>query len=196
MTSARPCSSIQRPGTSTCRARRSPIRTCWRGSTPTAGFWTASRLSCFRRAWRQSSWRQPMADTSAAGGASRLAGIPGLTRIYAPGEQEPSFAELLAACTSSAVHLEIHDVHRTSDMAYQAWLAGQADVQESAEQYRAYAEVVRSAVRRNVIVRRARIVSEPVSDYVRWEHWLTGPVNIEAGEQVRWLPRRLASTLA
>jgi hypothetical protein len=41
-----------------------------------------------------------------------------------------------------------------------------------------------------------RIVSEPVSDYVRWEHSLTGVVNIAAGEQVRWLPRRLTSTLA
>jgi hypothetical protein len=96
----------------------------------------------------------------------------------------------------SAVHLEIHDVHRTSDAAYQAWLAGQADPQESARQYKAYTDVVAAAVRRGVRVRRARIVSEPVSDYVRWEHWLTGPVNVTAGEQVRWLPRRLASTLA
>lgn len=137
-----------------------------------------------------------MAATSAAGGASVLAGIPGLTRTYGPGEKEPTFAELLAACTSSAVHLEIHDVHRTSDAAYQAWLAGRADPQESAQQYRAYTDVVVSAIRRDVTVRRARIVSEPVSDYVRWEHWLTEPVNIAAGEQVRWLPRRLASTLA
>jgi hypothetical protein len=136
-----------------------------------------------------------MAATSAAGGASPLAGIPGLTRTYAPGEKEPTFAELLAACTSSAVHLEIHDVHLTSDAAYQAWLAGRADPQD-VQQYRAYTEVVVSAVRRGVTVRRARIVSEPVSDYVRWEHSLTEPVNIAAGEQVRWLPRRLASTLA
>jgi hypothetical protein len=103
---------------------------------------------------------------------------------------------LLAACTSSAVHLEIHDVHLTSDAAYQAWLAGRADPRESAQQYRAYTDVVMPAVRRGVTVRRARIVSEPVSDYVRWEHSLTEPVNIAAGEQVRWLPRRLASTLA
>jgi len=137
-----------------------------------------------------------MAATNAARGASPLAGIPGLTRTFAPGEKEPTFAELLAACTSSAVHLEIHDVHRTSDAAYQAWLAGRADPQESAQQYRAYTDVVVSAVHRGVTVRRARIVSEPVSDYVRWEHWLTEPVNIAAGEQVRWLPRRLASTLA
>ena len=58
-----------------------------------------------------------MAARSAAGGSSLLAGIPGLTRTYEPGEKEPTFAELLAACTSSAMHLEIHE----------AWLAGQAE---------------------------------------------------------------------
>jgi hypothetical protein len=137
-----------------------------------------------------------MAAANGAGGASPLAGIPGLTRAYGPGEKEPTFAELLAACTSSAVHMEIHDAHRTSDPAYQAWLSGQSDAQESARQYRAHTDVVVAAVRRGVSVRRARIISEPVSDYVRWEHWLTEPVNIAAGEQVRWLPRRLASTLA
>jgi hypothetical protein len=96
----------------------------------------------------ESSWRRSMAATSAAGGASLLAGIPGLTRTYGPGEEEPTFAELLAACTSSAVHLEIHDVHLTSDPAYQAWLAGQADQNESAQQYLAYTDVVVAAVRR------------------------------------------------
>ena len=100
-----------------------------------------------------------MAAANGAGGASPLAGIPGLTRTYGPGEKEPTFAELLAACTSSAVHLEIHDVHRTSDAAYQAWLAGQADPQESAQQYKAYTGVVLSAVRRGVTVRRARIMT-------------------------------------
>ena len=44
----------------------------------------------------------------------------GLTRTYGPGVKEPAFAELLAACTSSAVHLEIHDMHLTSDPAHQA----------------------------------------------------------------------------
>lgn len=35
----------------------------------------------------------------------------------------------------------------------------------------------------------------PVSPYIRYEHALTG-VNVAAGEQVRWLPRRQASRLA
>jgi len=92
-----------------------------------------------------------MAVTNTEGGASLLAGIPDLTRTYGPGEKEPTFAELLAACTSSAVHLEIHDVHITSDPAYQAWLAGKADEQASIQQYRRYSDVVASAARRGVM---------------------------------------------
>jgi hypothetical protein len=47
---------------------------------------------------------------------------------------------------------------------------------------------------RGVVMRRARIVSEPVTDYIRWEHAVT-PLNLDAGEQVRWLPRRHASDI-
>jgi hypothetical protein len=47
-----------------------------------------------------------------------------------------------------------------------------------------------------VVFRRARVVSEPLADFIRYEHEMTGPLNIAAGEQVRWLPRRRASDLA
>jgi hypothetical protein len=117
-------------------------------------------------------------------------------RTYAPAQREPAFSELIGGCAVSAVHLEMHDQHLTSDPAFQAWLARRDAPEDPAVQYRGYIEVTRDAVRRGVVVRRARIISEPVSDYVRWEHALTRPVNIAAGEQVRWLPRRLASTLA
>lgn len=40
-----------------------------------------------------------------------------------------------------------------------------------------------------VSVRRARVVSEPVTQYIRWEHYVTHS-NVAAGEQVRWLSRR------
>jgi hypothetical protein len=43
-------------------------------------------------------------------------------------------------------------------------------------------------------VRRLRVVSEPVTDYIRFEHATTGS-NIGAGKQVRWLPRRQAADL-
>jgi hypothetical protein len=56
-------------------------------------------------------------------------------------------------------------------------------------------ELIRRTVARGVVVRRARIVSEPVSAYIRYEHAGT-VVNVAAGELVRWLPRRRASDIA
>jgi hypothetical protein len=47
-----------------------------------------------------------------------------------------------------------------------------------------------------VDVRRARIVSEPVTDYIRYEYEITPAASLAAGERVRWLPRRQASDLA
>jgi hypothetical protein len=38
------------------------------------------------------------------------------------------------------------------------------------------------------------VVSEPVTEYIRYEHACTFQ-NVMAGEDVRWLPRRLASDL-
>ena len=45
-------------------------------------------------------------------------------------------------------------------------------------------------------IRRARIVSEPVTAYTRFLYSTATVPNIEAGEEVRWLPRRLASHIA
>ena len=43
--------------------------------------------------------------------------------------------------------------------------------------------------------RRARIVSEPWSDYIRYEHCITDASNVAAGEEIRWLPRHEARGL-
>jgi hypothetical protein len=43
-------------------------------------------------------------------------------------------------------------------------------------------------------VRRARIVSEPVSDYQRWSHSIAHPM-VDAGEDIRWVPRRRVSSI-
>jgi transcriptional regulator with XRE-family HTH domain len=53
----------------------------------------------------------------------------------------------------------------------------------------------RETTSRGVTLRRARIVSEPVTEYIRYEHSFTF-TNVAAGEQVRWLPRRQASDIA
>jgi hypothetical protein len=46
-----------------------------------------------------------------------------------------------------------------------------------------------------VRVRRARIVSEPVTEYVRYEHDVTEGLNLASGEDVGWLPRDRAVDL-
>nr|WP_240796655.1 DUF6879 family protein [Streptomyces sp. RFCAC02] len=79
------------------------------------------------------------------------------------------------------------------DDAFAAWQAG--DRFDPAERWPWWIDLVSSAVSRGVEVRRARVVSEPVSAYIRYEYDLTTGHNIKAGEQVRWLPRRQANAL-
>lgn len=55
--------------------------------------------------------------------------------------------------------------------------------------------LVERAVARGVKILRARVISEPVTEYIRFEHAITD-ANLRVGEQVRWLPRRRASRLA
>jgi hypothetical protein len=57
-------------------------------------------------------------------------------------------------------------------------------------------DLVRASVARGIRFRRARIVSEPIAPFIRYEYDITDGTNIAAGEEVRWLPRRRASDLA
>ncbi|MFD4576286.1 DUF6879 family protein [Streptomyces sp. NPDC058417] len=110
----------------------------------------------------------------------------------------PSFTDLLDGARHSAVHLEMRDIYGVATEAdpYKEWLrTGAADTDPDSAYWRPWTELIRRTVARGVPVRRARIVSEPVSDYVRYEHAGT-VVNVAAGEQVRWLPRRAASDIA
>ncbi|MGW4981937.1 DUF6879 family protein [Streptomyces mirabilis] len=111
---------------------------------------------------------------------------------------EPTFAELLAGCERSAVHLEMRDGYAVDeeDADLRAWRrSGQRDADPTSAYWAPWVDLISSTVARGVTVRRARVVSEPVSEYIRYEHAATG-VNVAAGERVRWLPRRRASDLA
>ncbi|MFG2332184.1 DUF6879 family protein [Streptomyces sp. NPDC048604] len=108
------------------------------------------------------------------------------------------FAELLAGCSESAVHLEMRDVYAVDNERerFEAWRKGlHLDPADEASWWRPWLDLIQETVARGVVVRRARIVSEPVTDYIRFEHSGTF-TNISAGEEVRWLPRRQASDLA
>ncbi|MFD9816956.1 DUF6879 family protein [Streptomyces sp. NPDC059080] len=106
----------------------------------------------------------------------------------------PTFEELFRGCRRSAVHLEMRDGYMRSDPAFISWTNGQAI--DPAVCWRSWLDTVGAATERGVSVRRARIVSEPVSDYIRFEHAVTDGLNLAAGEDVGWLPRRQATDLA
>ncbi|WSM12008.1 hypothetical protein OHB49_08200 [Streptomyces sp. NBC_01717] len=109
----------------------------------------------------------------------------------------PTFAELLADCRRSAVHLEMRDVYGVAneDADFQAWQAGHRyELDDRASWWNDFHQTVADGVARGISVRRVRVVSEPVSDYIRFEHSCT-PQNLTAGEDIRWLPRRLTSEL-
>jgi hypothetical protein len=110
--------------------------------------------------------------------------------------QVPPFGELIATTTTSAVHLEMRDVYTPSDPEYLAWRAGKpidAVLDSGGGDW--WDNLVRNNVTRGVRFRRARIISEPVTDFIKFEYESTSVLNIPAGEQVRWLPRRRASDL-
>jgi hypothetical protein len=125
-----------------------------------------------------------MEPTSAAGRDRDR--IPGVAE-----EPDPPFPVLLRACTSSAVHMEMRDAYTPADPWFQAWLAD--DRKEFERRLsRPWLDLIREVT--GVQVRRARVISEPVTDYIRFEHATTGS-NVAAGEQARWLPRHLATGL-
>ncbi|MFE5710499.1 DUF6879 family protein [Streptomyces sp. NPDC056501] len=111
--------------------------------------------------------------------------------------EQPRFDQLLAAAQRSAVHLEMRDGYAVNDEAedYRRWQeTGERDADPDSAYWAPWVDMVRQATARGVVVRRARIISEPVSDYIRYEHAGT-TVNVVAGEDVRWLPRRRAADL-
>ena len=99
----------------------------------------------------------------------------------------PPFGELIAATTSSAVHLEMRDAYTPDDQRFLDWHAGKLLPEQANPEWSA---IVRSHAARGVRFRRARVVSEPLAPFIRFEYEVTAAVSIAAGEQVRWLPRR------
>ncbi|PVE07134.1 DUF6879 family protein [Streptomyces scopuliridis] len=113
-------------------------------------------------------------------------------------QSEPGFEELLNSAKHSAVHLELRDTYGVGDEAadFERWKrSGQRDVDPRSDYWTPWVDLIRRTTARGVVVRRARVVSQPVTDYIRYEHAGT-VVNVHAGELVRWLPRRQASDIA
>jgi hypothetical protein len=88
----------------------------------------------------------------------------------------------------------MRDDYGASSAAFAAWREGRPYDRSGPDA--AWHELIGSVIQRGATVRRARIISEPASDYIRFEYEVTPAANLAAGEHVRWLPRQKASDLA
>ncbi|MCF3107109.1 hypothetical protein IPZ58_37000 [Streptomyces roseoverticillatus] len=95
--------------------------------------------------------------------------------------------ELFRSLERDAFHLELRDHYGSSveDTPYARWQRGEPDDYAWLAPWTALMESVTGAGK---TVRRVRVVTEPHSRYVGWEHSLTR-LNLEMGEDIRWLPR-------
>lgn len=110
----------------------------------------------------------------------------------------PNWPDLLGSAERELVHLEMRDGYAVDYETgpFADWRAGyRHDPGDRASWWRPWLDLVAATVARGVSVRRARIVSEPVSEYTRFLYDTTF-TNVEAGEDVRWLARREASVIA
>jgi Family of unknown function (DUF6879) len=111
---------------------------------------------------------------------------------------DQQWTDLFGACQDSAWHLETRDWYGVDDekQRFARFLAtGRRDHAMEAAERQHWLDLMRSVTAAGVQVRRARIISEPASDYIRFSHAGAQP-NIDAGEQIRWLARHRASRIA
>ena len=103
------------------------------------------------------------------------------------------FAALFPQVKHEALHLEMRDSYGTeTEIPHLAkWVAGEPDDLGWLQPWCTY---VRDAAAAGTTFRRARVVSEPLSDYQRWAHSLTAPM-VDAGEDIRWVFRAQVSEL-
>jgi hypothetical protein len=97
--------------------------------------------------------------------------------------------ELFRALHRDAFHLELRDSYGNplEDEPLVRWRAGVLDNRDYLQPWLA---MVREVTGFGKVIRRLRVITEPVTEYVRFE-WEITPDNLAAGEDIRWLPRSL-----
>lgn len=88
-----------------------------------------------------------------------------------------------------AFHLELRDDYTVpnEESPFTRWVRGEPD---DLAWFEPWAQEMRRVMESGRSVRRVRVVTEPHSPYIQWEHSITGR-NEQAGEDIRWLPRHL-----
>ncbi|MEC3957896.1 hypothetical protein VMT65_33010 [Nocardia sp. CDC153] len=98
---------------------------------------------------------------------------------------------LIRGCKTEAFHLEVLDDYESpgGDQPYRNWLAGGPE--DDFAWFQGWLNLIRDVTADGATVRRARVVTVPLTDYQRWMLEITQN-NVDAGEEVRYLPRHLA----
>lgn len=96
----------------------------------------------------------------------------------------------LALASKRAFHLEQRDAYNVAaeDEPFGRWLRGEPD---DYAWHKDWLDFLRRATAAGAAVQRVRLASVPHTDYIRWGLDVS-PLNIEAGEDIRYLPRHLA----
>ncbi|MER6187828.1 DUF6879 family protein [Streptomyces sp. NPDC001652] len=94
---------------------------------------------------------------------------------------------LFETFTTDAFHLELRDDYSVADEdgPYESWLR-QEPVDYTYMQ--PWTQLIQHVTGQGKTVRRVRVVTQPHSPQIQWEHAATAH-NEDAGEQIRWLPR-------
>jgi hypothetical protein len=103
------------------------------------------------------------------------------------------FDALFTSFQREALHLEMRDSYGTAvEIPHlRKWEAGESD---DLDWLQPWFDLIRAGTQVGKVFRRARIVSEPVSNYQKWVLNDTH-LYVEAGEDIRWVPRSRVSTV-
>ncbi|MCU1643102.1 MAG: hypothetical protein JWN03_3377 [Nocardia sp.] len=104
-----------------------------------------------------------------------------------------SGATLLGMAERRAFHLEVEDDHSVSneDEPMRRWRAGlpPLDPDNYPPDWKRWEDLTDAATGRGVALQRVRVVSEPLTEYIRFLHAVTDR-NQAHGEEIRWMPRQ------
>lgn len=105
--------------------------------------------------------------------------------------QHDVFLRLFHDAKREAFHLEVQDTYETPEESepFRKFITNEHD---DYEWFQPWLDHVRETTSRGVAVLRARVVSEPHTDYTRFSK-AVARFNMEAGEDVRYLPRNLVN---
>lgn len=102
--------------------------------------------------------------------------------------QGEAFNALFRQAKREAFHLEVRDDYYPEG--YPPLVRFLNNEPEDYEWFQPWLSLVKEITGRGVAINRARVVTEPYNDYTRYAKHVAR-LNVEAGEDVRYLPRHL-----